>query len=159
MNIQDIFGKLFLQHSTISTQDCVYQFLLTNYGHLVKALSKVSLLGLFDEDAIDTGVSTYMIESFCRQYGVSLYALDLEFNVFHKFIPIKRSHKLPLLVYVVGNAHIFPVLKIPFGNQYLLLKNLNQTIATTKQEKNHSNINTTMNFQHALIHILLSCKT
>ena len=41
-------------------QDCVYQFLLTNYGHLVKALSKESLLGLFDDDAIDTGVSTYI---------------------------------------------------------------------------------------------------
>lgn len=34
----------------------------------------------------------------------------MELKVFHKFIPSKRSHKLPALVYVVADRHMYPVL-------------------------------------------------
>jgi hypothetical protein len=30
--------------------------------------------------------------------------------MFHRYIPDKRSHKLPALVFVVANKHMYPVL-------------------------------------------------
>jgi hypothetical protein len=71
--------------------DCVYQFLVNYYGKWIKNISKHDLLKLFNEEELTSGVDTTMVELFCRQFGVSLYALNLEMQVFHKMIPSKRN--------------------------------------------------------------------
>jgi hypothetical protein len=65
---------------------------------------------LYDDDGI-VGVTTEQIQRFCHCYGISLYALDLEFKVFHKYIPERKSHRIPPLVYVVANSHMYPVVE------------------------------------------------
>ena len=90
--------------------DCVYQFLVTHYSKWIKNLTRESLLALFMEEDFTSGVNTAMINIFCREYGVSLYAADLEMKVFNKYIPVNRSHSIPPLVYVCGNAHLYPIL-------------------------------------------------
>ena len=90
--------------------DCVYQFLVTHYSKWIKNLTKESLLAIFMEEDITSGVNTAMINIFCREYGVSLYAADLEMKIFNKYIPDNRSHSIPPLVYVCGNAHLYPIL-------------------------------------------------
>ena len=90
--------------------DCVYQFLVNHYGKWIKNITKQDLLKLFDEEELSSGVDTSMVELFCREFGVSLYALNLEMQVFHKMIPSKRNHNIPPLVYVCGNQHMYPLL-------------------------------------------------
>lgn len=47
--------------------------------------------------------------SICIANNISLSALDLEMKIFHKYTPAKWNHKLPSLVFVVANKHMFPI--------------------------------------------------
>jgi hypothetical protein len=88
---------------------CVYDFLISNYKPYIKSLTFGTLTHLFDEEDQYSGVSTRQVEAFCIAYNSSLYALDLEMKMFHRYIPDKRSHKLPALVFVVANKHMYPI--------------------------------------------------
>jgi hypothetical protein len=35
--------------------------------------------------------------------------MELEINVFNKYIPYDASHKLKALVYIVSNDHLYPI--------------------------------------------------
>ena len=86
--------------------ECVYQFLLNKYTEYIPKLTKSLLLDLFDNSK---GVTTRQVQIFCKKYSIALYALDLELKVFHHYSPTKRSHKIPVLVYVVANKHMYPI--------------------------------------------------
>ena len=89
---------------------CVYDFLLKSYKPYLKSLTIDKLMKIFEEDDKHNGVSTRQVEAFCIEFNISLYALDLEMKVFHRYTPIKRNHKVPSLVFVVGSKHMYPVL-------------------------------------------------
>jgi hypothetical protein len=89
---------------------CVYDFLIGKYKPYIKSLTSDTLTQLFDEEDKYSGVSMRQVEAFCITYSISLYALDLEMKMFHRYIPTKRNHKLPSLVFVVANKHMYPIL-------------------------------------------------
>jgi hypothetical protein len=105
------YHYLQVESNTTENNDCVYQFLIKNYSRYIKNIDKNVLMQyLYDDDGI-FGVNTEQIQRFCHHYGISLYALDLEFKVFHKYIPQRKSHRIPPLVYVVANSHMYPVVE------------------------------------------------
>ncbi|KAJ3014804.1 UNVERIFIED_CONTAM: hypothetical protein HDU68_000119, partial [Siphonaria sp. JEL0065] len=65
---------------------------------------------LGDSSLQEEGVSTTQVQRFCEQYGISMYAIDLTCNVFCRYIPEKRNHHTPALVYVCANQHMYPIL-------------------------------------------------
>jgi hypothetical protein len=89
---------------------CVYDFLISKYKPYIKSLTFDTLTHLFHEEDKYSGVSTRQVAAFCIAYNISLYALDLEMRMFHRYIPAKRNHKLPSLVFVVANKHMYPIL-------------------------------------------------
>ena len=66
---------------------------------------------VFEEGEIDTGVTTNQVLRFCEKYGISLYAMDLEFDTFCQYSPEVRNHHVPALIYIVANNHMYPVLE------------------------------------------------
>ena len=65
---------------------------------------------IFNEEDSKKGVSTAQIIKFCKKHHVKCYALDLEMNVFQRHNPDNPSHKLPALVYLVANKHLYPII-------------------------------------------------
>ena len=74
-----------------------------------RVYSKVEQDGIIDLFDNSQGVTTRQVQLFCEKYNIALYALDLELKVFHHTSPTKRSHKIPVLVYVVANKHMYPI--------------------------------------------------
>lgn len=92
-----------------ATNECVFQYLLSNYQRYYKKLTKEYLMELFQIKDSTQGVSTGEIIKFCEKFKIPLYALDLEMKVFHHYKPAKASHKYPSLVYVCCNSHLYPI--------------------------------------------------
>ncbi|KAJ3088328.1 hypothetical protein HK100_008074, partial [Physocladia obscura] len=98
--------------------NCVVTFLLHAYSKHIKTLSESKLREIFsesedelgDSSLQEEGVSTTQVQRFCQQYGISMYAIDLSCNVFCRYIPEKRNHHCPSLVYVCANQHMYPIL-------------------------------------------------
>ncbi|KAI8836004.1 hypothetical protein BJ741DRAFT_686289 [Chytriomyces cf. hyalinus JEL632] len=131
---QRMYGTVLSYHSLridpnqTDQNDCVYQYLLKTYSKHIKDLSEEKLREIFFEEEFDIddfdddtattyrvpisqdGVSTSQIQEFCETYGISLYALDLECDIFCRYIPEKRNHHTPALVYVCANDHMYPVI-------------------------------------------------
>lgn len=103
------YNYLQVEANTSSSNECVYQYLLSHYQPYLKRITKEHLLDLFQEDDSTEGVTTYQIIKFCERFKVPLYALDLELKVFHHYKPLRPSHKLPALVYVCSNSHLYPI--------------------------------------------------
>ena len=91
------------------TNECVYQYLMKKYKPYIKSLSKAKLMELFEVTNSAEGIDTNQIIKFCNHYKISVYALDMEFKIFHQSTPEKRSHKYPALVYVLANSHLYPI--------------------------------------------------
>lgn len=122
--------------------DCVYQFLLHTYGS--RHITKHNLLEIFGESRPTAGVSTKQLATYCKRFGISLYALDTDCNVFYYYAPAVRSHKLTSLMYVVANYHMYPVVdqslrKCIFANKNKCEFAIKRKSETAKMKKSAAN--------------------
>ncbi|KAJ3120322.1 hypothetical protein HK100_012846 [Physocladia obscura] len=105
------YRHLNLEPNFTNENICVYQHLIDTYSKLIKGVTFDGLKGIFEEGEIDTGVTTNQVVRFCEKYGISLYAMDLEFEIFCRHVPKVRNHHVPCLIYIVANNHMYPVLE------------------------------------------------
>ncbi|TPX48064.1 hypothetical protein CcCBS67573_g10219 [Chytriomyces confervae] len=105
------YHHLNLEPNFTNENICVYQHLIDTYSKYIKGVTFDGLKGIFEEGEIDTGVTTNQVVQFCEKYGISLYAMDLEFEIFCRHIPKVRNHHIPCLIYIVANNHMYPVLE------------------------------------------------
>jgi hypothetical protein len=118
------YHYLQIESNTTENNDCVYQFLIKNYSKYIRNIDKSVLMEYLYDDDGTLGVTTEQIQRFCHHYGISLYALDLEFKVFHKYIPERKSHRIPPLVYVVANSHMYPVVEVTVRKSLFAIEKL-----------------------------------
>ncbi|KAI9326614.1 hypothetical protein BDR26DRAFT_941086 [Obelidium mucronatum] len=105
------YHHLNLEPNFTNENICVYQHLITTYSKHIKGVTFKGLMNIFEEGEIDTGVTTNQVVKFCEKYGICLYAMDLEFDIFCRHIPKVRNHHAPCLIYIVANNHMYPVLE------------------------------------------------
>ena len=96
------YNYLKVERNDSTDNSCVYDFLMKQYSNEIKGLPPELLMKLFDEPSLFSGVTTRQILKFCKMYKISCYSLDLEMNVFNKYIPDDASHKLKALVYSIS---------------------------------------------------------
>ena len=77
----------------------------------IPTLSREKLVELLEFDSIEQmkrdGISPQHIQTFCKKYNISHYALDIERTCFFKHIATNNNYK-PLMYYMM-NSHLYPV--------------------------------------------------
>lgn len=91
---------------------CVFDYLIHLYGD-VKGFKKMMtyefLEKQFGENSLEEGVSTKQIESFCKQFGLSYYALDSNEKTLSFYVAKDKKTTAPALIFRILNGHMYPI--------------------------------------------------
>jgi hypothetical protein len=97
---------------------CVFDYFIHTYGS-IKGFKKMCnyerLRELFrdpldpEDDPLVSGVSTHQILGLCKELNISMYALDEDERMFNTYLPPKRNHHAPPLIFRLRNNHFYPV--------------------------------------------------
>lgn len=93
------------------TGKCVFDYMIHLYGN-VKGFKKImnykSLEEEFGEGTLENGVTINQINNFCKNFGLSYYALDSFENTI-KYNVTKNTISAPSLIFRIINGHMYPV--------------------------------------------------
>jgi hypothetical protein len=91
---------------------CVFDYLIHLYGD-VKGFKKMMnyefLQNQFGENSLEEGVSTKQIELFCKQFGLSYYALDSNEKTLSFYVAKDKKTTAPALIFRILNGHMYPI--------------------------------------------------
>jgi hypothetical protein len=133
--------------------ECVYDFLMATYGKEKRLKHHITcradLLKIMDRKSYSQGVRAIDLRKFCIFIKVPMYGIDLNQKVFIKLtaeelkeMNITPQRALPPLIFMLANAHMYPITDKPFrkcisewAKEYTL--SVSSTIASdNKVEKN-----------------------
>jgi hypothetical protein len=132
------------KESNVSEENnCCYKFLLDHYCQKqIKKLSVQKLLDIFNETNPSAGVTTLQLEQFSIKYRTTMYALDIDLKVFHKYVPPNKNSNIDVLMFVCANNHMYPIILKSARDSIVArerLKECNRPSAKPKQLKQQYN--------------------
>ena len=98
------------------TGKCVFDYLIYLYGEtkgFKKIMTYENLNEIFKENSndnpIEDGVSINQIESLCRKYNLSYYALDIYEKTINFYLPENKKHNVSSFIFRIINGHLYPI--------------------------------------------------
>lgn len=139
-----IFSEKIAEWTDAGNGECVYDYLIHRYKRL--KLTKERIYDTMFEKEYDLekkkyyrnyakGVNTYDLERFCKYFRITLYAVNRDELLFHKYIAPNKNKKYGALCYICSNNHLYPIKEKKYICTYSNIARETLKTSKTKEEK------------------------
>lgn len=110
------YNKMVSEWKDNGKMECVFDYLMYRYNGFRKLrLTKDRIYDIIfgysfgEKRDFKKGLSCNDLDTFAYWLGIPMYCVDVDDNLFYKFIPTDRNNNYPVLAFICSNNHLYPI--------------------------------------------------